>query len=334
MERHRLTELERKLINAVQFDASKSMEEVSREVRVSKHVVAYHLRRMQDANLIRKNRWINIGALGYSEYELALSIAPKRRLESTRFISHLAESPMVAWVIRCGGDFGYSISLVARNIKDIVEFQRQLVRNFGDIFVKQTLLIILKITFFPRKYLLADSPSKSKAKTDCIELALLHGPFSIHANDRKILAHLVNFPLRSVRDVARALGMSPSTVAFRTNKLAEHGVITRSVYSLNTEMIGVSRYRCQIRARSFGGAIRDSLLKFVAQHECTTKFIESIGPWQFEIELEVQTSHEAHQFLEDLQISFGAQLEGIAVVPIFSAGQSGKFLERVSLEDL
>ena len=139
----RLDPLDRKILAALQQDASRSLEDLAREVGASKTPVWNRIRKMREAGVIRKQvALLDAEALGLDALFFVLIRTSEHDADwLDRFMAALQNRPEVVEAHRLAGDIDYILKVRVPNPKAFDDFYRALIKEVSIFNVTSTLVM-------------------------------------------------------------------------------------------------------------------------------------------------------------------------------------------------
>src|SRR6056297_1393465 len=139
----RLDPLDRKILAALQQDASRSLEELAREVGASKTPVWNRIRKLREAGVIRKQvALLDAEALGLDAlFFVLIRTSEHDAAWLERFMKALQNRPEVVEAHRLAGDIDYILKVRVPNPKAFDDFYRALIKEVSIFNVTSTLVM-------------------------------------------------------------------------------------------------------------------------------------------------------------------------------------------------
>ena len=125
----RLDDLDRKILKTLQDDASRSLDEIAREVGSSKTPVWNRIRKMREAGVIGQQTVIlDADALGFEACFFVLIRTSAHEADwQEKFLKALKSRPEVMEAHRLAGDIDYILKVRVRNARAYDEFYQALI---------------------------------------------------------------------------------------------------------------------------------------------------------------------------------------------------------------
>jgi DNA-binding Lrp family transcriptional regulator len=135
--------------------------------------------------------------------------------------------------------------------------------------------------------------------------------------DRRILNMLSQGQFIPDSEIAGQLGVSPSTLVRRVAHLKEGGILLGDTYRINTDILGYSSYRLLITMKRLGADIRRRMIHFCDDALAVRIMVESLGSWDYELEVEVADNRYIKELTGHLYEAFPHDIVSLNVIPIF-----------------
>ncbi|MEL6960133.1 MAG: Lrp/AsnC family transcriptional regulator [Pseudomonadota bacterium] len=125
----RIDELDRKILAAMQRDASQSLDEIAKDVGSSKTPVWNRIRKMREAGIIgHQTVLLDAEALGFEACFFVLIRTSEHEAEwQAKFLRALHERPEVQEAHRLAGDIDYILKVRVKNARAYDEFYQALI---------------------------------------------------------------------------------------------------------------------------------------------------------------------------------------------------------------
>jgi Lrp/AsnC family leucine-responsive transcriptional regulator len=165
---------------------------------------------------------------------------------------------------------------------------------FANKILNSSLELIPEIITYSRGFLV-NRPGKTFptrgdnfiVRTDRLELNLLH---ALRQDGRA-----------SVRQLAAQFKTTSAVVSYRIKKLEDLGLIGGYRLSLNSEQIGLQRFRVELAFASSVNSCKELLRDYSKKCPSITRLEYYIGAWPAEIGLEAESFSKLHEILDDLR---------------------------------
>ncbi|MBI4919013.1 Lrp/AsnC family transcriptional regulator [archaeon] len=146
----RLDLLDKKIIFELNKDVRASFADIAKNVRASKEVVNYRIKRLIDAGIIKEfitNFW-----LGHCAYKILLQL--EKASNETEIIKYLVNHPNINWVTTCSGNWDLSFAIMAKDPEHFDTLLREIFSKIGKHIRNYTMAISVSSETFGPRYIL------------------------------------------------------------------------------------------------------------------------------------------------------------------------------------
>lgn len=322
----RLLPTEATILACTELRAKYSIEQIRKATGLREHKIRYALNKMLTRGLLRYMPYINMGALGLSEYNIFFSISTPQPTIRTRFLTHIKKLKNITWIAEMGGEYQYAISIIAKSSAHLQDIISQMVTPFGNIFVDKVACTQFSYSLLPRKYLCTKD-----FKLEPLVNRVMSERVAIDVLDQKIISELVASNYESHRQIAMKLNIPLSTLDLRVRELEKKGVIQGYIFDLDISQIDIQHFKLLIFARGLSASLQEGIRTFASQHPNIVYLVECFGNWDFEVGVEVYQSKDVASIVNDLQDRFGSAISSIVMLHKFSEIKSVTFPIELAL---
>jgi DNA-binding Lrp family transcriptional regulator len=319
----KLSDVEKAVALAAQFNADASAVDLAKPVGVRPHTVNYALRGLIERQVLRPWLAINHLALGYEQFDVFFSLSSANVATKNKLLAALAADSNILWYVELGGDFQYAFSLYAKSVTEAAAFLENLAQKSKASLVRKQISVVVFFALFKKKYLSPDRPALSRGSIQFKRPAVLA---LLDEMDRTVLAGLYDCPSTSHPALARMLGLARSTLELRIRRLMEKGVLLAFIYHISAARLGMHSYKVLIFARGVRPDLKEKLFHYADLSKNIVNFSVCFGSWDYEIDAEVSEPGEISFITSDLYDRFGTEIDQIQVLPLFKRNVSARFM--------
>lgn len=324
MARHiKLSEVERTVALAAQFNADSSANQLAKASGVRSHTVNYTLRGLLQREILRPWLAVNHYALGYEQFDVFFSLSSSSSATKKKLLASLGAEPNVLWYVELGGDFQYAFSLYAKSVAEAAAFLEGLAQASKALLVRKQIAVVVFFALFKKKYLVPERPAVCRG---AIQFKRPGALVDVDEIDLKVLAGLYDCPNSSHPALSRALGMPRSTLELRIKRLKDKGLLLAFIYHISATKLGMQAYKVLIFARGVHPELGEKILRYAEQSPHVVNFCSCFGSWDYEIGVEVSESERISAITSELYDRFGPEIDQIQVLPVFKRKVSARFM--------
>ena len=306
------TQKDKEILTCAALQARTPIPELSKQTGYPPHTVRYCLKRLQETELIKYDAVIDVHRLGYIKYELFFSLAAKQTEDGDRLLQDLIASPKVAWLGKFTGEFEFGSIICARDVRELYEFLSDISDRAHGLFSQKAIAVRVGHTQFLPKFLSDKDFTPNEMSTRVVENVA-----KINQLDHTILKGMSNFPALSQRELAKQLGINPSTIRYRIKQLEESKILIGHRFVLNSLNLGVHYFQLLIDIKGIAPDVRDSMYRFAKEHTNITHFVESLGSWDFELGVYVQEGDNVVDVIREINAKYDTTINSIKVLSGF-----------------
>lgn len=232
---------DRKILYILAQNARLPTSRLAKMVGLSKDAVLYRIRRLEKMGIICKYfTRMNLASLGYTSFQLTLSLSPKRE-EMEKIMGHICAHPFCMNAFTMLGRWDVLAEFAVRNDEDVYKVVSGISNVCGpalnDLEVKTCAFLYKKTNLMdavgetglqPFSTRRGASVHKGMAKLDAKDAAVLR---SLDSNGRKRIV-----------DIVKETGLERDVVGYRKSNLEGLGIIEGYGVDLNVSALGFNSY--------------------------------------------------------------------------------------------
>ncbi len=297
---------DRQILYQLDLDARQPNSSIARRVRVSKEVVGYRIRRMQEEGAIEGFYvLVDMTRLGYKNGRIFFKFSGMDPAGEQEVVSVFKSHPNAWWVNTMSGSF--SDMGIAFWVKDVREFhelkQWILDRYLGRIeFIKDS--FYSKIRIWRRHYLVPGSRAHAPVQAETPSVIEGSGPVAAYdSHDLEILSLLTENARMPIVEIASRAGMSPTAAGRRIRSMKENCIILGFRPKIDLSKIGYYWYKVEFSLKD--NSAKKQMVEYFAAHPNVVYSYESIGgAADIEIELEVEGYEQFRKIIDGIRARF------------------------------
>jgi len=229
---------DRKILYQLDLNCRQSNNQIGRKVGLSKEVVNYRIKRMQNLGIIRCF-WtaINSLKLGYYAFRIYinfLDVSPDIKNEIILYFKNYKN----VWTLQTAkGPVDLSAVLWTNDIYDFNQFWNKTLDKYGNYFEKYAVSILTQVNCLKRSYLISDGYNKSDREFYII--SCIGDPVKIDKLDYQLLNEIAVNARISLLKLAEKLNSSSQTINYRIKNLIKKGIILAFRVNIDISQLGL-----------------------------------------------------------------------------------------------
>lgn len=289
--------IDEKILAQLDVDCRQSNMQIARKAGVSREVVAYRIKRMEEQGIIRNYiASVNPHALGVQLFRVYVQLEndPGRREE---FLKFLRSQKNMYWIGTVDGAWDFIFVVYASTVLEFYAWKNVLFDKFSDSILRRETGLLVDVQQFTAKVFKNSKPG-----------SVLWGgalsTFDADAIDRTLLDVLSHDARISVVALAALCKTNTSMIIRKMKRLKECGVIVQYRAAIDWQKLGMESYKAIISVKSLSQYNHGRLNVFLQQHPNCTYYIRTITPWEIEVEFLASGYREFTTIIAELRTQF------------------------------
>ncbi len=295
-----LDKIDKKILSALEADARVSTSKLAKKTRISRTIAEYRLKQLKNKGIVRGYYCLlDPSRFGLTVWKLWISLRSTSIQERKEFFDYIENHPQIWWYGECAGVYDAVICVLAKNPHDFNTFFNLLHNKYGKIITNSAILINVSFEFHTRGFLL-NKPSKliesafqekpllKKISSDSIEILRL-----LSLNSRISYVELSQKSKKNVKTIKRII-----------EDLKNSAVIVYYRPSIDIAKLGYEFYKVLLTLHYQQGGIIPFIVHWCREQQNITAIIFCVGPWQIELEVEIDTFRNLCSMMTQLKDKF------------------------------
>lgn len=257
---------------------------------------------------------IDISKLGFTVHKNFLRLKNLNSKKEKELLGFLKNHPDVVWAAGCDGKYDLAFGTWAKDMAFLDKTITELNKKFGEYIAEREIATIIRGEYFTRDYLIEKKGAKDHRGSFFDSTP---APVKIDQADWKILVELAKNSREMSVELARKIGLSPDAIADRIRKLEKSGVIKHYNIVPNEENYPYQHYKVLIGFRNISELRERFFREYCKEHVNIVYIVKALGPWDFEIDLEVETPEKFRNVIMEIKTRFSDILRDYSTLNIY-----------------
>lgn len=306
---------DRKILYWLDINSRQSNARIAKKTGLSKQVVGFRIKRMIKEKLLSAfYSVIDISKLGFTIHKNFLRLQNLDKATHEKLISFLVEHPNVVWIASCDGKFDLAFGTWAKDMSFLDKTLTELNNKFGQYISERQIATIIHGEYFIRDYLTNRTKSTARRKSF---FGSTPTPVKMDKKDWQIVMLLANHSRMTSVELSRKLKISADAIADRIKKLEKSGVIKHYNIVPNESVFPYLHYKVLIGLKNISGKRERSLIEYFRINPNIVYTVKSLGPWEFEIDLEVENPEQFREIMMDIKTQFKDIIKDYSALHIY-----------------
>lgn len=310
------TSTEQSVLREMERNARVALTKIAKKTKMSQQRISYALDSLLKNKVISGFfSLIDYAKLGILNFRVYFRVSYTSPEEFAQLIDRLKDEPSVSWIATCGGRYDLLCTFFAINVSSFNKTLREIMREFPTQLENYTVLTTIVMKNFGRKYLFSQT-------THIPKQIIIGGDRPIEqidSIDLQILYFLSENARMSAVEIATKLNITAKTVITRIKKLRKRKIIRGFRPILNVSQTGRMTFILTVKSHNVVPELEDELVKYLKLHPNVTSIIKTLGEWDLEIQIEVESWYLYRKIVFEIRQKFKSLIQEIETTPLYEA---------------
>jgi len=302
-----------KILQELDLNARQPTSKIAKKVGLSTELTNYRIKQLEKKGIITGYYSLfNVALLGYNLYKIYIKLQNISIEKEKEFIDYLVKIPEVGLVATISGNYDLEIGIVGENLIKFHEILEKITKDYGIYIKAKDVTTNIEMWQYNRKYLFQKNPDirkfyffgKEKSK-------------EYDETDLKIIHFLAHNGRKNNTEIEKTLKISRKVIGNRIKKLVNNKIILGFRPLLNRDKLNLAYFRVLIKLQSIKEDRLNRLFEYFKVHPNIVYLIRSIGPWELEIEVEIEDSKKCHDLVLNIKDKFHDIISDTQIIEIF-----------------
>lgn len=309
---------DKKILHELDFNSRQTISAIAKKLKLSRDIVNYRMKKFEEDKLLLKYYTIiDIAKLGYAAHKNFIRFQNMTEEKEKEFIEFVKNHPRIIYSASYDGAFDIVLSIRARTVEELSETLKDLDQRYGDYLAERRMATIVRGEYCVRDYLVGQ---KTITKRKYF-FGSTSQPIKIDEINKKILLELGKNARASSVALANKLKLSADAIYQRIRKLEQAGIIQNYNIVPNEEIYPFHHYKILITLHNSDEEKEKKLQEYCRLQQNIWYFCTALGPWNFEIDLDVGTSQEFRKILREIKLNFSEMIKDYSVLTIYQTNK-------------
>ncbi len=310
-----LDSVDRRILYELDINSRQPGSTLAKKVGLSKAGVGLRIKKLLNERVISSlYTVIDISKLGFTIHKTFLKLQNLDQVKEAELIAFLVHQSDVVWVASCEGMFDLAFGTWARNVEHLDRTLKELNRQFGAYISERQIATIIRGEYFIRDYLAQRKEPSEFRKSFFGSVA---SATDMDRANWTILSELAKNSRSTSVMISRKARISPDAVALRIKHLENAGIIRHYNIVPNEAQYPYLHYKVVISFRSISEERERALIEYCRISPNIVYIVKSLGPWDFEFDVEVESAGQFRTILMDLKSEFQDVIRDYSVLQIY-----------------
>lgn len=292
---------DRKILYELDLNCRQSNAQIGKKVGLSRKVVDYRIKRMEDAEIIN-GYWtaIDTYTLGYQVIRIYINFQDINSENKDELINYFCNCKETWAVISVRGEIEFIVIFWIKDFNWFHQFWNKTLDKYGKYFSVYTISNLNQVVAYNKNFLLTDD--KNLKIRDIYQLSSSGKIIIIDKVDFKILNELVANARVQLVELSKNLGLSSQAVKSRIDNLIKKGIIKAFRVYIDFSKIGLQKFGIWMYLKDHSKKLK--IINYFKEKPYLEYICEAIGWADLQFEVIVKDLNELIEITEKVDKKF------------------------------
>ena len=290
--------IDRKIILELDTNARATFSEIGKKLGIGKNNVQYRVKKLLEDGVTKKFvTQFSLGTLGLFLSKFYMQLSGFAKEKEKEIYDYLIKDKRISWVAKCEERWDLMIGCYVENLNQLNTIKQDFFKKYEKYITSYDVVFLVEGHTSQRTYLLNKKTIPKK-----IEKFIGKEKVELDEKDKQIVRLISNDARFNYLDIAQKTNLNIKTIQKRIKNMEKTGVIQGYVTFLDTPKIGYNFFKLCIYLQNYETKLQ-SFLKYCMELPNIIHIIESLGPWEVELEIETETLQDFYNLTHEIRNS-------------------------------
>ena len=291
--------VDKKIILELDTNARASFSEIGKRLGIGKNNVQYRVKRLLEDGVIQKFVvQFSLCTLGLMLAKMYLQLSGFSKETEKELYGYLLNDKRISWIAKTEGRWDLMIGTYVESLKQFDSIKKDFFKRYEKYITSYDVVFLVEGYTSQRTYLLNRKSTPKK-----IEKFIGAQKIELDDKDKKIIRLIANNARFNYLDIAKTININIKTVQRRIKELEKKGVIQGYVTFLSPKIIGYNFFKLCISLQNYESKF-NYFLTYCMELSNVIHIIESLGPWEVELEIETESLEDFYELTHKIRNDF------------------------------
>jgi len=292
--------IDRKILLELDTNARESFSKIGKRFGIGKNNVQYRVNKLIENKVIKKFvMQPSLSKLDLFLGKIFFQLSGYTKEEESILYQYLLNDKRISWVAKCEGRWDLMIGTYVKNLNQFIEIKKDFFKKFEKYVTSYDVVFLGEGHTSQRTYLVNKKSVFSKKVTTFMGVDKIE----LKEQDKKILRFIANNARFNYTDIANKFGINVKTAQKRIKELEKKEIIQGYVTFLDPKKIGYHFFKLCVYLKDYQNKF-NSFLKYCLELPNVIHVIESLGPWEIELEIETETLEDFYNLTHKIRNTY------------------------------
>jgi len=288
---------DKKILSELAQNSRIPLTQLSKKVGVSREVIDYRLKKLEEKIIKKYSSQINIGVIGFQRTGCYISLQNCSLKDEQEVLEFLIEHKFISAISINIGKYDFVFDIFYKNNEQLQQTTIE-IENFFKEKLKEFFFVSIPIKqkifynkLFERKEKLTSQKTITNIKIDKIDLVILR---LLNNNSRESLVNLSD-----------KVNLKANAIGYRIRELEKKNIIEQSTIFIDFEELGFDIYNIQIKTKV--AKDHKKIIQFLENQKSVFYYYQYFGnkDWDIDIGAIIKHKKELKELIQEIKQKFG-----------------------------
>ena len=288
--------IDRKIILELDTNARATFSEIGKKLGTGKNNVQYRVKRLLEDGVIKKFvTQFSLGTLGLFLGKFYLQLSGLGKDKENELYDYLLKDKRISWVAKSEGRWDLMIGCYVESLQQLNNIKQDFFKKYEKYITSYDVLFLVEGHTSQRTYLLNKKTIPKK-----VERFIGKEKIELDNKDKQIIRLIANDARFNYLDIAQKIKLNIKTIQKRIKTLEKKGIIQGYITFLDPHKIGYTFFKLCIYLQNYESKF-NGFLRYCMELPNVIHVIESLGPWEVELEIETETLEDFYNLTHQIR---------------------------------
>lgn len=299
MARNLVDQTDIRILEKLVENVRKGSGQMGDELKLRRQVVDYRIKKMEsNGTIIGYRMLVNLTKLGFEYRRVHVKLCSLSRKEKEDVLQFLVQHPKTVWVTDCDGKYDLIVGFIASGPYEFERVLSDFLVRFHSVILYYDIVHILELGTPTRDF-------SGTRHTRPIQ-GFMTGDFPaerLSDFDKRIVNELARNGRQTALEMAKKIRAEPANVNYHLKQILKKGLVFSNI-QFGYDVFGFELYKTLLYLKKPARKRIEELKRFSRSYTRIWDYVETLGKWQFELDIESKGHEDYYEIMDSVQDNF------------------------------
>jgi Lrp/AsnC family transcriptional regulator for asnA, asnC and gidA len=314
-----LDKLDLKLILELENNSRQTISKISKKIKTSQQLVSYRLAKLKERNIIKKfTTIIDYDLLDFRFYKVYFKLANTNSSKLKEIKDYIKTLKNIDYISECYNNFDLNVDIITHDIVELDKIIKNIRNKFYSQIKNDLILECIKNIHLEKDYLDLKTNYRKINKEIIIENKPKSRKINLCLKKKEILKLIYDNSRLQCVEICRKQNLKPEEVINYYNEFKNKKIILKHNILLNLNKLDIHKYNILFKFKKINLELENNFVTFIKNNENIVEISKVVGPWDFEIKIELKNKDDILEHLRIIKNEFFENIDYIESIYIYN----------------